>query len=232
MTRLAVLIVLALVMAMSLRPESKKRSTPSPLDLYAQEAESRPAATTAGATPGSLWSPQAPLVNLAGDLKASQVDDTVTILVAERASATATGTTQAARKSQTSNSITTLSGIANGRLANLATLGGDTQLQGQGTSSRETTLEARLTARVTKVLPNGNLLIEGTKDSVVNSERQLITVCGIAWPFDISRGNTVRSDRQAQFEVRINGKGVAGDVIRRPNFLYRILLGILFFSSP
>jgi len=30
-------------------------------------------------------------------------------------------------------------------------------------------------------------------------------------------------------ELRINGKGVVGDAIRRPNFLYRLLLGLLPF---
>jgi flagellar L-ring protein precursor FlgH len=39
----------------------------------------------------------------------------------------------------------------------------------------------------------------------------------------------IRSDRLAHLEVRIDGKGVVGDAIRRPNFLYRILLGLLPF---
>jgi flagellar L-ring protein precursor FlgH len=30
-------------------------------------------------------------------------------------------------------------------------------------------------------------------------------------------------------EIRVNGKGVVGDAIRRPFFLYRLLLGILPF---
>ncbi|MBI3470928.1 MAG: flagellar basal body L-ring protein FlgH, partial [Candidatus Solibacter usitatus] len=36
-------------------------------------------------------------------------------------------------------------------------------------------------------------------------------------------------DRLAQLEVRINGKGVVEDSIRRPNRLYRILMGLLPF---
>ena len=35
--------------------------------------------------------------------------------------------------------------------------------------------------------------------------------------------------RLAQLELRINGKGVVNDAIRRPNFLYRFLLGLLPF---
>jgi flagellar L-ring protein precursor FlgH len=30
-------------------------------------------------------------------------------------------------------------------------------------------------------------------------------------------------------EIRLNGKGVVNDAIRRPNLLYRVLLGLLPF---
>jgi flagellar L-ring protein precursor FlgH len=30
-------------------------------------------------------------------------------------------------------------------------------------------------------------------------------------------------------EIRVNGKGVVGDAVRRPNILYRVLLGLLPF---
>jgi flagellar L-ring protein precursor FlgH len=78
-------------------------------------------------------------------------------------------------------------------------------------------------------MPNGNLVLEGAKDIVVNSERQLVTVRGVARLSDVTSTNQVRSDRLANLEVRVQGKGVVGDAIRRPNFLYRLLLGILPF---
>jgi flagellar L-ring protein precursor FlgH len=48
-------------------------------------------------------------------------------------------------------------------------------------------------------------------------------------PTDLGPGNAISSDRLAQLELRINGKGVVGDAIRRPNIIYRILLGLLPF---
>jgi flagellar L-ring protein precursor FlgH len=33
----------------------------------------------------------------------------------------------------------------------------------------------------------------------------------------------------ADLEVKLDGKGVVKDAIRRPNFLYRLLLGVLPF---
>jgi flagellar L-ring protein precursor FlgH len=78
-------------------------------------------------------------------------------------------------------------------------------------------------------LPNGYLVVEGSKEMVVNAERQWVTVRGVVRPYDIAPGNVVRSDRLAQLEVLINGKGVVGDAVRRPLFLYRLLMGLLPF---
>ena len=79
------------------------------------------------------------------------------------------------------------------------------------------------------MLPNGNLLLEGAKEVQVNSERQAVMVRGVIRPADLAPGNVVTSDRLAQLEVRVNGRGVVGDAVRRPFFLYRILLGLLPF---
>ena len=86
-----------------------------------------------------------------------------------------------------------------------------------------------MTARVTHVLPNGGLVVEASKDIQINSEKQTITVRGVIRAADIDFTNSVQSTRLAQLEVRVNGKGVVGDAIRRPNILYRILLGLLPF---
>jgi flagellar L-ring protein precursor FlgH len=127
--------------------------------------------------------------------------------------------------------VSSLLGItrATGPLANLTNISGDTQLQGQGETSRESALTTTLSARVTHVLPNGYLAIEGLKDIMVNSERQVVTVRGVIRPTDLTPANAVTSDRVAQLEVRVNGRGVVGDAVRRPFILYRILLGLLPF---
>jgi flagellar L-ring protein precursor FlgH len=39
----------------------------------------------------------------------------------------------------------------------------------------------------------------------------------------------VSSDRLALLEIKVNGKGVVNDAVRRPNFLYRLILGLLPF---
>jgi flagellar L-ring protein precursor FlgH len=203
----------------------------SAVDQYAIDAINRPRAVQDGGSPGSLWSPSALLSDLARDLRANRIDDLLTIQVTERADASSTGDTKTSRQSAAKSNIASLLGpkAAKGPLANLANLSSNTSLQGQGATTRQTVLTTTLSARVTRVLPNGYLVIEGNKDTMINSERQIVSVRGVVRPADLGPGNTVNSDRLAQLELRINGKGVVGDAIRRPNFLYRLLLGLLPF---
>ncbi len=165
------------------------------------------------------------------DVRASQVYDLVTILVSDKASAVSTGATNTTRKSSVKASVASavLPKSVAPALANLATTSNNTQLHGQGTTSRESTLTTTVTAEVTDVLPNGNLVIQGQKEISVNSEKQVITVRGIVRPDDLSPGNSIPSDRIARMEVRVNGRGVVNDAVKRPFFLYRILLGLLPF---
>jgi len=208
--------------------EKKKPAEPSPLDRFVEESM-RSATPSPDAAPGSLYSPGAPMLQLTSELRASQVNDVVTILVAESASAATTGATKTGRTSSASSAINALGGVAKaaGPWANLANLSGTTAVNGQGSTSRDITFSTTLTARVTRVLPNGYLVVEGSKDIQVNSERQAITVRGVIRPTDLSTTNVVRSDRLGQMEIRLNGKGVVGDAIRRPFILYRLLMGML-----
>ena len=56
-----------------------------------------------GASPGSVYSPMGRLADAARDLRAGQVDDIVTIVVNENASAVASSVTNTARKSSAMN---------------------------------------------------------------------------------------------------------------------------------
>jgi flagellar L-ring protein precursor FlgH len=228
---LAVALVIALCGPAAIWAKKKKTATTgNQLDRYVAESEAR-SAVAAPASPGSIWQAGSRLADAARDVRASQVDDVLTIIVDESASAVATGTTKTQRSSSATSAVNSLAGInpPGGSLANLANMASAWQLNGQGTTSRTTTLTTTLTARVTHVLPNGGLVVEASKEIQVNSEHQLITVRGVVRPADIDTTNSVMSSRLAQLEVHIDGKGVVNDAIRRPNPLYRLMLWLLPF---
>jgi flagellar L-ring protein precursor FlgH len=230
-----VLLTVALASSASVIPKKlmKKDSPPSAVDEYVRESEGRATTEGASTTPGSTWVGYSTMTDLTRDPRASRIDDVVTIIVAESASAVTTGNTQTQRKSTSTTSISSFPGIkspaATALLSSLPKISGDTELNGQGSTSRTTTLKTNLTARVVHVLPNGFLVLQGTKNVQINSEWQTVTVRGVVRPADLTADNTVSSDRIAQLEVKLDGKGVVNDAIRRPNFLYRLLLGVLPF---
>src|SRR5690348_4985962 len=171
MNRLA-WILLAATLALVAKTKVKTEEGSS-LDRYVAEAAARSAEANP-ASPGSIWSPGSRLADAARDLRASQIDDVLTILVVENASAVAKGATKTQRSSSTKNSVTALGGLTKvtGPLTNLAGMSGDTQLDGQGSTSRDIVISTTLTARVAAVLPNGGMLIEASKDVGINSENQ------------------------------------------------------------
>lgn len=225
-------VLLVLLAAAGLTAKEKKekeKEEPSALDQYLTAA--RQAGGEATATRGSTWNTNAVLLNVASDLRARRVNDIVTVVVFERASAVSQGSVSSSRGSQANAGISAFGGIpgAKSALPNLLGLTSNRSLDGEGETSRRTTLTATMAAHVAEVLPNGNLLIEGEKIVGIDSERQTIKLRGIIRPYDIDVANAVNSNQVAQLELRINGKGVVGDAIKRPNFFYRVLLGLLPF---
>ena len=200
----------------------------SPLDQFIRQAAAQ--SPPSPFSTGSLYTAGAILGDLSGDFRGTQVNDLVTIVVEDRATALAKGSTNSKRTSAASASIPALAGPTRGRiLPNLAQLQGNQQVDGQGQTSREMALTATVTGRITHVLPNGNFIVEGSKDVVVNSERQTVTVRGVGRWTDLTAGNQLASDRLGYLEIKVQGKGIVGDAVRRPKILYRLLLGLLPF---
>ena len=85
----------------------KKPVEPSALDKYLQEALKQPVVPVQPSA-GSLWSPASRLTNVGSDVRAAQVDDLVTIVVSEQASAVANGATKTARTSTAQSQVAAL----------------------------------------------------------------------------------------------------------------------------
>ena len=202
---------------------------PSTIDKLLNELRSHPA--RASVSPGSTFAPEGRLADAARDLRASHENDFVTVIISDHASASTAGNTTSTRKSSANSSISALAGVTRptGPWANLVGATTNAQLNGQGQTNRSSDLTTNLTARVIAVLPNGDLIVEGSKLVQINSEKQKVTLRGIVRWNDITPNNQVSSDRLAELEVLIDGRGVINDAVRRPNFLYRLLLGLLPF---
>jgi flagellar L-ring protein precursor FlgH len=98
----------------------------------------------------------------------------------------------------------------------------DRSFEGGGSTQRSGDLTAYLTARVVDILPNGNLVLVGTREVGVNHEKQIITLSGIVRPKDISSDNQIQSIHISDAKISYSGKGAVNDP-QRPGWLVRTL---------
>lgn len=94
--------------------------------------------------------------------------------------------------------------------------------EGEATSDRSGQVTASIAARVTEVLPNGNLSLFGRRAMKVNNEVQYITVSGIIRPQDVSASNRVKSTYLADSRIEYYGKGALADK-QKPGWGTRII---------
>nr|WP_199919494.1 flagellar basal body L-ring protein FlgH [Helicobacter enhydrae] len=79
--------------------------------------------------------------------------------------------------------------------------------QGGGKQNRSQSTKLTLTARVIKVLENGNYFIYGNKEILVDGEKQIMKVSGVIRPYDISRDNSIDSKYIADARIEFKSVG-------------------------
>ncbi|MBI1358340.1 MAG: hypothetical protein GC160_28730 [Acidobacteria bacterium] len=218
-----------LVACILLAPSLAAQSSEAELDAYIERSVALREQNAPSA--GSLFTETGFLAEVARDPRAGRVGDLVTVMVSEQASALTSGSTTQSRDSGSDSSISRLLGVmgAGRPLPNLFGQTTKTSLTGQASTARNTNVTAVVTAHVTQVMPNGNLIIEGAKEVSVNSERQMVWIRGVVRQADLAQDNSVSSERLGLLDLRVNGKGVVNAAIRRPNIVYRVFRDLLPF---
>jgi flagellar L-ring protein precursor FlgH len=95
---------------------------------------------------------------------------------------------------------------------NLIDLDSSGSTEGAGQVNRDESIELRVAALVTQVLPNGNLVIAGRQEVRVNFELRELKVVGIIRPEDITSANTIEFDQIAEARIAYGGRGQITDV--------------------
>ena len=210
--------------------KAAKARVPDSTDLRAYVESAHKLSKESNAAEGSLWISNGYYSSLFRDPKARFVNDVVTIVVSESTQAVASADAKNTRDTANTASFSNLFGVEKkiSELPNLVSGKSSSSFTGTGSTTRATTLQTTLTARVTDVLPNGYLVVEGTRELRVNNENQIVSLSGIVRPEDIGSNNMIPSAAVGQMSVRVQGKGVVSQPIK-PGWLYKILTGILPF---
>ncbi len=177
---------------------------------------------------GSIW--QHSSIALTEDGKARRIGDIVTIIVTESASASKEAATATGRSSEISAGIPAFMGLQSagmltnnlGDLSKLIDASASSKFDGSGSTSRKETLTATITAKVTDLLPNGNLKIEGRRNVRVNNEDQIVTVRGTIRQRDITAENTINSFFIADAQISYSGEGIISDR-QKPGWLMNLV---------
>jgi flagellar L-ring protein precursor FlgH len=167
------------------------------------------------------------MVSLSADRRARGLNDLVTIHVVENLQGSGTADAALNKSSSGSAGVPKLFGIESKLPSavdptNILSTTSDTKFKGGGVTTRTGQLTATMTARVTEVLPNGDLVLEGAREIEINGDRQIVVLTGVARASDIGKDNDVLSTNIGQLRIRYFGRGLMKDNLK-PGFLIRVL---------
>ena len=162
----------------------------------------------------SLWRSNSGFATMYRDPRASTINDIVTIQISESSTASNKADLTTSKKTSMAMGIDNFLGLekqisANENFDNTKMVGASTtnSHEGEGETTRETTLSAYISARVIDVQPNGNLVLEAKKEVIVNKEKQIAVLTGVIRPRDISYDNVIASNKIADMQIKFSGKG-------------------------
>jgi flagellar L-ring protein precursor FlgH len=145
-----------------------------------------------------------------------KVGDIITVTVSETIQSSTVANTRTTKESELEsqanaedNPLLTGSGafrIPSDLLPNIG-IETENETNNRGATTRNSTLTTTVSCIVVRVYPNGNLLIEGTKQVTVNRENSTLLVRGVLRARDVTPQNTVTSSLLANSVVQLCGKG-------------------------
>ena len=156
---------------------------------------------------------------LFSDRKAMNVNDLVTVIIDENILQSST-----AKKSLSKNTNDKLGGgIFTGSGNNAAVKGALNNISGftnigfgtnsqnsfssKGDNTRTEKFTTTISARVVKILNNGNYFIVGSREMLINGEKQIIQISGVIRPYDIDQTNTINSKYMADAKILYKTEG-------------------------
>ncbi|MBS0242948.1 MAG: flagellar basal body L-ring protein FlgH [Proteobacteria bacterium] len=147
------------------------------------------------------------------DARAMRVGDVITVKISIKDKAVIDNTSNRSRESSGSLDGNTTYDVGIGGFkrngSGSGSIGANSKSSstGKGGVTRSESIELLVAAVVQEVLPNGNLLIQGTQEVRVNFEMRELTVAGIVRARDVATDNTISYDRIAEARISYGGNG-------------------------
>lgn len=178
-----------------------------------------PAPTDTQKQPNSLWA--ADRTSFFKDQRANDVGDILTVMIDISDEAEIDNESSRSRSSSEDAGLDRYLGLeaSLGRIlpeaidnTSLIDLDADSSHTGSGEIEREESITVELAAMITQILPNGNFVIHGKQEVLVNFEKRILRVDGIIRPEDVSTNNTINHQQIAEARIVYGGEGQITDV--------------------
>lgn len=164
------------------------------------------------------------------DRRPRNVGDILTVLVSENINASKNSAADTSR----SGSVSSVLGLIPKMFEALVTTVGEADASGKnvmsakGGANSRNTFNGVITVTVVEVLSNGNLLVSGEKQILINQGTEFIRFSGVINPRTVSANNTVPSTQVADARIEYSAKGYI-DEAQTMGWLQRIFLNVLPF---
>jgi flagellar L-ring protein FlgH len=175
------------------------------------------------ASANSLWRTGARAFFI--DQRASRVGDILTVNIEIDDNAKTTNASTSSRSSSADLGVPHFFGLESslGRVlpggydpSTMIESGSSSSNAGSGSVNRSERINLTVAAVVTAVLPNGNMVIQGTQEVRTNAEMRQLSVAGVVRPEDISSSNTIRHTQIAEARISYGGRGDISRVQKTP----------------
>jgi flagellar L-ring protein FlgH len=175
--------------------------------------------------PGSIYNPGYAGRPLFEDQRPRNIGDIITIVIAENINATKSSGANSNRSGSTAVAVPT-AGFLSGLFAktNLSANGSNV-FAGTGGANASNTFNGTITVTVTGVQANGNLVVSGEKQMLINQGNEFVRFSGVVNPNTINSLNAVYSTQVADAKIEYSAKGYL-DEAETMGWLQRFFLNV------
>ncbi|MBN3767094.1 flagellar basal body L-ring protein FlgH [Burkholderia sp. Ac-20365] len=175
--------------------------------------------------PGSIYNPGYAGRPLFEDQRPRNVGDILTIVISENVNATKSSGSNANRAGETKFGVPT-AGFMGGLFGkvNLDATGSNA-FKATGGANASNTFNGTITVTVIGVQPNGNLVVSGEKQMLINQGNEFVRFSGVVNPNTISNLNAVYSTQVADAKIEYSAKGYINEA-EDMSWLQRFFLNV------
>ncbi len=163
---------------------------------------------------------------LFSDHKAMHVNDIVTVVISEKATSSSKAKkalneadtmglnggvfASAGGNTAVGSAISKINGLSNIGF----TAGSTSDYAGSGSATKDASFTTTVSARIVKVMANGNYFITGRREIMVDDQKQIMQLSGVIRPYDIDQNNQITSAKISDAKILYANEG---DVDRSVN---------------